>query len=81
MKSFIKVVLTLFILSSLGLSTSKLESKKEKIVDRIDKKIELLTQFKSCVLSAKDRDELRECRTKHKTALKDLKATQKTSKK
>ena len=81
MKSFIKVVLILSTLSSFGLSNPKFDTKKERIVDRINKRIELLNSLKSCVLNAKKRDELRECRAKHKTALKSLKAEFKNHKK
>jgi hypothetical protein len=80
MKSFIKVVLALSILSSIGLSNPKFDARKEKIVDRIDKRIELLKEFRECVLSSKKRDELKACRLKHKNALRDLKAQYKNSK-
>ena len=81
MKSFIKVVLALAVLSSLSLSNPKFDAKKERVASMIDKRIELLKSLKSCVLNAKKREELKECRTKHKEALKDLRAKYKKSKK
>ncbi len=74
MKSFIKVFLVTSLMVSFGLSNQSLDTRKEKILNKIDKRIELLNILKGCVTEAKERDDLKECRKSHKSALERLKA-------
>jgi len=80
LKSFIKVVLIFATLSSLSLYGKNLESRKERILERLDRKIELLNRFKSCVVEAKSGKELKSCRSEYKSAIRDLKEEYRNSK-
>ncbi|SFV65368.1 hypothetical protein MNB_SV-14-1273 [hydrothermal vent metagenome] len=53
---------------------AKFTEKKEFILGHLDKKIELINSFKSCINSATKNKELKSCRQTYKASMKELRA-------
>ena len=57
----------------------KLAVKKQRIVDRLDQRINILTNFKSCIQNTEDNDGIKNCRETKKNEMKKLKESKKNS--
>ena len=67
------VVVTLLIGSSFTFANPALfKVRKESILNHIDKKIELLNEFKSCVSEANKHSDLKACRQNHRASMAKL---------
>ena len=55
----------------------RFEENKVRILGNIDKKIVFLNEFKSCVISASSRGELKSCRTTNKKVMEEFRASRK----
>ena len=58
----------------------RFEENKGRILENIDKKFELLNNFKSCVTAANSREELKSCRKTNKKTMEEFRAAKKASK-
>ncbi len=52
----------------------KIEEVRSKIVENLDKRIKQLQETKTCISSAKNRDDIRKCREKNREERKAMKA-------
>lgn len=76
MKYLIMVLLLVFA-SSISQAKGSMEERKAKALTRIDKKISLMNEHKSCVASASKKDDIKTCRTTHKSKMKAFRAEHK----
>jgi 5-bromo-4-chloroindolyl phosphate hydrolysis protein len=60
--------------STLLANPANFAKKKEFMLNHLDKKIELISTFKSCIKSASKNSELRSCRQTYKASIKELRA-------
>ena len=74
LKTF-KVITVIILISSsfIFANPALFKAKKEFMLNHIDKKIELLNSFKSCVSSATKHSDLKKCRQNHKASIAKLK--------
>jgi 5-bromo-4-chloroindolyl phosphate hydrolysis protein len=60
--------------STLLANPANFAKKKEFMLDHLDKKVELINTFKSCITSASKNRELKSCRESYKASIKELRA-------
>ncbi len=74
LKTF-KVITVIILISSSFIfgNPALFKAKKEFILNHINKKIELLNSFKSCVSNATKQSDLKKCRQNHKASIAKLK--------
>ena len=74
LKKFKIVSIAILVSSSFIFANPALfKAKKEFMLNHIDKKIELLNSFKSCISNATKHSDLKKCRQNHKASIKKLK--------
>ena len=87
MKKIMLIFLTIFLLQGIAIADD--EDNKEKNVNHVkdqilkhtDKKISILSSFKSCVSSASSKDEIKSCRKEKKDSMKAVKKENKKMRK
>ena len=84
MKKLLLVFTMMFLFQSMAYADEgkgkRIEEKKGRILENIDKKIGFLNNFKTCVTSASSREELKSCRMTNKKIMKEFRADKKASK-
>ncbi len=60
--------------STLFANPANFAKKKEFMLNHLDKKIELINSFKSCIKDASKNKELKSCRQSYKASMKELRA-------
>ncbi len=87
MKKFILIIVTIFLFQ--GIAQADDENNKEKNINQVkdqilkhtDKKISILSSFKSCVSSASSKDDIKSCHQEKKNSMKAVKKENKERRK
>lgn len=66
------IIMTLFISSANVFSKPNLDKRKQKSLESIDKRINILSETKNCISSASTKEALRDCRKSSKSKMKAL---------